>query len=237
MEDDNKKIAIMQPYLFPYIGYWQLINAVDTFVLFDDVNFIKKGWINRNNILLNAQKHLFTLPLKKVSQFSHINEIQVTDETKTKSNILKTIQMAYSKAPFYNDIFPIIEKSILFDGTSVSSLINYSIIEVLKYLDIKKEIVFSSEIKKNEALSSQEKIINIVKILNGKTYINPIGGQDLYNKEDFSKENLNLFFIKTNEIIYKQFKNEFIPNLSFIDVLMFNPPQKIKEMLDNYELI
>ena len=231
-----KKIAIMQPYFFPYIGYWQLINAVDIFILYDDVNFIKKGWINRNNILLNKRDHLITIPLLNVSQNKHINECMVSDDYKTIDNIIKTINLAYKKAPYYNLVFPSIEEIIKTKG-SISDLVLKSVLWIKEYLDIDTEIILSSSIDKNNELKGQDKIIEIVKKLNGNHYINAIGGQELYDKEIFNNNGIKLNFIKMKEIKYKQFNNEFVPNLSIIDVLMFNSPEKIREMLDDYELI
>ena len=217
-----KKIAIMQPYFFPYIGYWQLINAVDIFVLYDDVNYIKKGWINRNNILLNKNKH--------------INECIISDDDKIINNIIKTINLAYRKAPYYNLVFPTLEKIIKTKG-SISDLVLKSVLWIKEYLNIDTEIILSSSIGKNNELKGQDKIIEIVKKLNGNHYINAIGGQELYDKEIFNNNEIKLNFIKMKEIKYKQFNNEFVPNLSFIDVLMFNSPEEIKRMLNDYELI
>lgn len=231
-----KKIAIMQPYFFPYIGYWQLINAVDIFVLYDDVNYIKKGWINRNNILLNKSKHLITIPLLNVSQNKHINECIISDDDKIINNIIKTINLAYRKAPYYNLVFPTLEKIIKTKG-SISDLVLKSVLWIKEYLNIDTEIILSSSIGKNNELKGQDKIIEIVKKLNGNHYINAIGGQELYDKEIFNNNEIKLNFIKMKEIKYKQFNNEFVPNLSFIDVLMFNSPEEIKRMLNDYELI
>lgn len=231
-----KKIAIMQPYFFPYIGYWQLISAVDIFVLYDDVNYIKKGWINRNNILLNKSKHLITIPLLNVSQNKHINECIISDDDKIINNIIKTINLAYRKAPYYNLVFPTLEKIIKTKG-SISDLVLKSVLWIKEYLNIDTEIILSSSIGKNNELKGQDKIIEIVKKLNGNHYINAIGGQELYDKEIFNNNEIKLNFIKMKEIKYKQFNNEFVPNLSFIDVLMFNSPEEIKRMLNDYELI
>ena len=230
------KIGIMQPYFFPYIGYWQLINAVDIFVLYDDVNFIKKGWISRNNILLNKSEHLITIPLLNVSQNKHINECMVSDDYKAIDNIIKTINLAYKKAPYYNLVFSYIEEIIKTKG-SISDLVLKSVLWIKEYLGLNTEIILSSSIDKNNELKGQDKIIEIVKKLNGNHYINAIGGQELYDKEIFNNNGIKLNFIKMEEIKYKQFNNEFVPNLSIIDVLMFNSPSEVKEMLNNYSLI
>ena len=226
----------MQPYFFPYIGYWQLINAVDVFVLYDDVNFIKNGWINRNNILLNSKSHLITLPLLKSSSFIPINKIYVTDNIKVKEKILRTIEAAYKKAPYFDIIYPHIENILRSNGT-ISDIVLNSINWLKDYLKIETKIILSSDIPKDMNLKAEEKVICIVQKLNGTRYINAIGGQELYDKENFNNNGIKLNFIKTGEIKYKQFNNEFIPNLSIIDVLMFNSPSEVKEMLNNYSLI
>lgn len=231
-----KKIAIMQPYLFPYIGYWQLLSSADTFVLYDDVTYIKNGWINRNNILLNSKPYMFTLPLLKSSSFSLINEIQVTDNKKVKEKIIKTIEHAYKKAPYYGDVFRNVQDILMLEG-SISSVIFQSILWLKSYLNLDTEIIISSSLEKNNELKGQDKVIDIVKRLDGNKYINSIGGQTLYSKEIFKSSGIELNFIKTNYIGYKQFDNAFVPNLSIIDILMFNPPEKIKEFLNNYTLI
>ena len=231
------KLAIMQPYFLPYIGYWQLIDAVDTFVLLDDVNFIKKGYINRNSILLNGKAHLFTIPIEKISQNKLIKDTKLKFNNKDKENFLKTINMAYKKAPYFINFYPILEDIIFNNDNDLTSYIKYSIDKINAYLDIKTEILISSEINKNNILKGQDRIIEINKKLKSSQYINTIGGLDLYNYKDFEKENIKLSFLKIKEIKYKQFQQEYIPNLSIIDIMMFNSSAQIKVMLDDYSLI
>lgn len=230
------KLGIMQPYFFPYLGYWQLISAVDKYVVYDDVTYIKGGWINRNNILVNKQLHLLTLPLENASSFKNINEISITSKISEKEKLLKTIEMAYMKAPFFNEIYPIINKLIM--GNNNIALLNYNaILEITKYLNIKTEILLSSEIEKDNSLKAEKKVIHINKILGSDIYINAIGGQELYDRKMFKQNGLNLFFLKMREIKYEQFKNDFVPNLSIIDVLMFNNKEEVAEMLNEYQLL
>ena len=231
------KLGIMQPYFMPYLGYWQLINAVDKYVLLDDVNFIMRGYINRNNILINGASHLFSIPLVKPSQNKLINETELNFQEKDKSNFINTITLAYKKAPYYNDFFPVLESIILNDEKDLTKYIKNSIEKVWDYLGLETEILLSSEIKKDNTLRAQDRIIEINKVLGSTTYINAIGGQELYNRDDFKRENLELKFIKMLPYEYKQFKNEFVANLSMIDVLMFNSKEEVKKLLDNYELI
>lgn len=231
------KIAIMQPYFFPYIGYFQLINSVDKFVIYDDVNFIKKGWINRNNILVNKKSYLFSIPLQNASQNKTINDINISDLDQWKITFLKTINSSYKKAPFYNDVFPIIEKIINFKQLNLASYIQFSIQSLCDYLKIKTQIKISSEIIKNNEFKGENKIIDICIQMNATEYINPIGGIELYNKKNFINNNIELYFIKSENIVYDQFKNEFISSLSIIDIMMFNHPDKINNMLDQFVLV
>lgn len=231
------KLAIMQPYIFPYIGYFQLIKAVDKFVLYDDVNFINRGWINRNRILVNGKDSMFTIPLKDASQNKLINEIDVNWDKNWKSKFLKTIEQSYKKAPFYSEVLLIIEKSIEADGGQFSKVVEQNLRLICEYLAIKTEIISSSSIYQNTDKKAQERILDICTQENANHYINPIGGLELYDKEVFTKENMVMNFMKSKSVEYTQFKNDFVPWLSIIDVLMFNSKAEINKFLDNYELV
>ena len=235
------KLAIMQPYFFPYIGYFQLINAVDKFILYDDVTFIKQGWINRNYILANKQKHLISLPLSKISQNKLISEtfINKSEITRWYKKFLLSIERQYKKSPNYKEVFELIVS--IFEYVNQVAIISefnkLSIERINEYLEIRTEIENSSRKYNNENLSGQDRIIDICKKENATIYINAIGGTELYDKKKFKNSNINLYFLKPKYISYKQQNNKFIPNLSIIDVMMFNSKEEINKMLDNYELI
>lgn len=239
MGSDLKKIAIMQPYLFPYIGYFQLVNAVDTFVFYDDVNFIKGGWINRNNILINGKRKLITVPCIKPSQNKLINQVYLDPNKKTVNSILKSIDLAYKKAPYYSDVFPLIYNFLsAYDKPTVSELAIDSVLLVVDYLNLKSNFKKSSkDYSDSSRLKKDNRLIEISKTAGASIYINPIGGVELYSKKRFEEEGITLNFIESGLINYTQYKNEFVPNLSIIDVMMFNSPQQIKEMLNQYILI
>lgn len=228
------KLGIMQPYFFPYIGYFQLINSVDKFVIYDDVNYIKQGWINRNRILLNGKDHLFTLYLIGAGSFKLINEIEIGNN---KDKLLKTIFQAYSKAPFFKKNFPIIEDIFTFNDTNLGRFLENSIRCLCDCFHINTEILVSSKIDKQQKLEGQEKIIDICMRLNSNEYINAIGGQELYSKKIFNQNEIKLSFIKSKPTEYKQFNNEFVPWLSIIDVMMFNSLEQISQILNQYELL
>jgi len=228
-------VGIMQPYFFPYIGYWQLINAVDKYVVYDDVSFIKGGWISRNRILLNNQAHMLTIPLINPSSFRRINEISITDNENAKKKILRTISAAYSKAPFYSDIYGMIENLIL-SCTNISELNYKTIVDICELLDIGTEIILSSDLSKDKNLKGQEMVLHINKLFKSDKYINAIGGKALYSKDFFAENGVELCFLERKNIEYSQFGSDFVPDLSIIDVLMFNSIDKVRNLLEEYRL-
>jgi hypothetical protein len=231
------KLAIMQPYILPYIGYFQLINAVDKFVLFDDVNYIKKGWINRNRILLNNKEYLFTLPLEKVSQNKKINEINLLSDMGWKAKLLKTFKMAYKKAPMFETVYPLIADIISFDEFNLSIYLGNSINKICEYLNIKSCIVNSSVSYNTAEYKGQDKIIKICRQEKATEYINPAGGMNIYKYARFEEENIKLYFLKSNPIIYKQFDMDYISGLSIMDILMFNDKRQFSNFLNEYVLV
>lgn len=234
----SRKIAIMQPYLFPYIGYFQLIQMADTFVIHDDVQYIKAGWINRNRLLLNGVDHLFVFNVKHDSHTLEINKREFSEKiNESKKKFCKILELAYQKAPYFEETYEFIIDTINNDIMNVSNAIIYTIQRVCAHLDIQTPLFTSSLLDKDNSLKGQDRVINICKTVKATNYINAIGGQELYSKEIFSKNGIKLNFLKTKPIIYKQYNNEFVPNLSIIDVLMFNSKKQIKELLEEFELI
>ena len=219
-------IAIMQPYFFPYMGYWQLIHAVDVFVIYDDVNYINKGYINRNNILVRREKQLITLELIGASQNKKINEIKIGHN---RVKLLKTIEMAYSKAPHFDEVFPTIKEILTHKENNLAMFLYFSLMKISQTLQLNTKFIFSSDIKKDNHLTAQDKIIDIVKNLNSTNYINLIGGQKLYDKDVFSQKNIKLNFIHAEPQKYRQFNDTFVPDLSIIDILMFNNIDEIRK--------
>jgi len=228
------KGAIMQPYLFPYIGYYQLAFEVEKFVFLDDVNYIKKGYINRNTILAQCDQKKFSLPIKKISQNRHICD---HNYEKNHSKFLKTIEQAYKKAPFYQAVFPIIINIILDPDLNVARKNAKTITAVFEYLGLKREFLFSSNTPIDSKKRGQDKIIELCQKLEIKRYRNPIGGFDLYDAEEFSSNYIELKFIKSEITPYKQGECEFSPNLSIIDTLMHCNKSIILQQLANYSLI
>jgi len=227
----------MQPYIFPYIGYWQLIHAVDQFVLLDNVQFTK-GWYNRNYILLDGSRKLFTLPLRKDSRELEVRDRYLADNANEKiRDLLETIKYAYRKAPFFVTVFPIVEEILKNPERNLARYLYHSIIQIKTLLRIDTPIFISSEIPIEHTLKGQDRIIELNKQLGADTYINPIGGVELYRAGDFRREGIELRFLQSNLPRYKQFDHDFVPSLSIIDVLMFNSIDDISEMLNDFSLV
>ena len=226
------KVAIMQPYFFPYIGYFQLINAVDVFVMYDDVNYIKQGWINRNRILINNKEHYFTLQIKGGSSFRKIKDITIGNN---RLKLLKTIEQSYKNASQFENVHLLITDILTSEEENLSKFLIYSLKKIAEYLGIKTVFMLSSEIDINTVAKAEDKIITICKKLGAINYINAIGGQELYNKTRFDENSLKLQFLKTNVIQYNQFNANFVPWLSIIDVLMFNDKRTISKYLEEYQ--
>ncbi len=225
----------MQPYFLPYIGYFQLINAVDQFVIYDNIQYSKKGWINRNRFLQNGTDCLFTIPIQKDSDFLNISDRKV-DSNFAKIKLLNKLSHAYKKAPFFTTTYPLIEEIIQNKEDNLFLYILNSVISICRFLTINTSIVKSSTVPIDHSLSAQNKVLAFCQQLEAKIYINAIGGQELYDKENFQQINCDLQFIKTDQIRYNQFFEPFVPNLSILDLMMFNKKENIRNMLNQYSI-
>ena len=228
------RLGIMQPYFFPYLGYWQLLANVDKYVVYDDVTYIKGGWINRNNFLINGQKNLLTMQLEKASSYTLIKDIAIKDDL---VKFLKTIEMGYKKAPFFEDIFRLLKDICQCPDKKLGQFLFNSHIKICEYLGIDTELILSSSFEKHTELKGKDKVISICKQLGADEYINAIGGQELYDKKEFAENGIRLNFLQANLREYRQLKNEFVAGLSIIDIMMFNSKEEIKEMLNDFNLV
>ena len=233
----------MQPYVLPYIGYIQLMNAVDTFVFYDDVAFINRGWVNRNRLLVNGKEYLFTIPLKEASQNKAIREIELANDPKWRGKLLKTIEQSYRKAPQYTVVMPMTERIINFQAenrsdVSVADYIFHSFTELTAYLGITSRLVASSTIYENGQLKAQERIVDICRQEGAERYINPIGGTELYSQTAFDPIGCELRFMQPRRITYPQTgSSEFVPWLSILDLLMNLNAEEIRPLLTQFDLI
>jgi hypothetical protein len=230
-------IAVMQPYIFPYLGYFQLIAAVDKFILLDDVHYINKGWINRNRLLVNNNVFTFTLPLQKASQNKLIIDLKISCETKWQIKLLKTIEVAYVKAPYFKVVFSLVDNLLNGDETHISGLAHSSLLRVLEYLGIGTEVVATSVGYASGHLRAQNKILDICRQEQADEYVNPASGAGLYDKALFDQKGVRLLLLEPTLAAYPQFSSSFVPGLSILDVLMHNSPMQIGKMLLQYRLV
>lgn len=211
--------------------------VADRFVIYDDVNFINRGWINRNRILVNQKPHLFTVPLKNASQNTLIKDLKLAPIEKWKQKFLRTLEFAYKKAPYFDTIFSIIYDVVNKKATFLLDWHLEALNRVINYLEIDTQIVETSSQYNNNDLKANNRILDICVKEKAKNYINPIGGIELYSKQDFLKKGVNLFFLKSKDIHYRQFGDDFYSCLSIIDVMMFNSITAINKMIKAYELV
>lgn len=231
------KLAIMQPYFLPYIGYFQLIAAVDTFIVYDNVKYTKKGWINRNRMLQNGKDVMFSLPLKSGSDSLDVYERELATDF-NRDKLLNQIKGTYRRAPYFEQTFPLIEQIVRHEDTNLFRFLHHSIVKTCEYLDIKTKIKVSSGITIDHDLKNQAKVLALCEAVGARMYVNAIGGMELYVKETFLEKGIDLKFVKSKPFEYPQFGDAFVPWLSIIDVMMFNPFDTIQACISrNYELI
>lgn len=232
-----RTIAIMQPYFLPYIGYFQLMAAVDKFVVFDDVHYINRGWVNRNRLLLEGAAHMFTVPLRGASQNRLICDIELVEEQDWRDKLLRTIRQAYVKAPCYAEVSALMERLINYPARRLDEFLLNSLREIASYLALEVEIGSSSRIYRNSQLSGQERILDICRQEQAGVYINPIGGEELYDRASFREQGVQLKFLRSRPVCYPQGNGEFVPWLSILDVLMFNPQPEARRLLAEMDLL
>lgn len=231
------KLAIMQPYFLPYIGYFQLLASVDQFIVYDNIKYTKKGWINRNRMLLNGTDVMFSLPLRKGSDSLRVAERELAGDF-DRTKLLNHFNGAYCRAPQFHLTYPVLEQIVHHEDANLFRYIHNSIVRLSEHLSIKTEILISSEIVIDHELKGQDKVLALCKAVGADTYINTIGGVELYAKDDFRIQGIQLQFIKARQFEYQQFGSPFVPWLSIVDVLMFNPLNTVRACInDNYEMI
>lgn len=231
------KVAIMQPYFLPYIGYFQLIFAADAFVIYDNIKYTKKGWINRNRFLLNAHDEIFTVPLASASDFLEIRDREVAKSFE-RSKFLNRFKAAYERAPNFGIVFPWLQSLVNVEETNLFEFIYGSILRACALLDLDTPIIKSSTLGVDPGLAGKDRVIATCKAVGATGYLNPIGGLELYDRNEFRDHGIELEFLKSGPVHYRQFGNEFVPSLSIVDVLMFNPLPDIRErLLTTYELV
>ena len=231
------KLGMMQPYFYPYLGYWQLMNYVDEYIIYDDVNFIKGGWIHRNRIKINCEAQYFGIKIKKPSQNRKICDHEMNMSEKDRMDLLKKVQNAYVRAPYYKEVAELFEKTVMYDAVGVGEFLEYSNRAIADYLGIKTKIYTASGLKMNHEHRGQQRILDICKERGCDAYINAIGGTNIYSKDEFAAEGIRLNFLRMNpDIVYEQGKGDFLPGLSILDVMMYNSKDELSELLNRYTL-
>lgn len=255
------KLAVMQPYFLPYIGYFQAINEVDKYILYSNLTFIKDGWMNRNRILIkNGALSTISVPLLNKSSNLMISEIRIDNSQLWRDKMLKTFFLNYKGSVYFDEFFPYLTDLLKEPVDFLCDLNAHLIVHISKLVGIETEIEynnFEKYVVLEEKLISIDKgdfsafpymeqtrpikkvarVLEIAKNENAAEFINAFGGQDLYSKEEFSAYNIDLKFVKTNDFSYKQFNSDFNPNLSIVDVLMHNGKDATLNLVKNYELI
>lgn len=231
------KLAIMQPYFFPYIGYWQLLNHVDRFVIYDDVNYIKRGWINRNRILINGDPKLLVIPLRDASQNKAICDHVIDESAAWRAKMLRSVDNAYRRAPYFSDAFPVINSIISCDTADLAAFLKNGLVTLSDYLGITTQIVSTSRGYDNAGLLGQGRIMDICNQENCDSYVNLEGGRALYDSKDFDAAGLSLEFLSTNRLSYAQRADSFTENMSIVDVLMAVGREGVRELLPNFSLV
>lgn len=229
------KLAIMQPYFLPYIGYFQLIASVDQFIVYDNIKYTKKGWINRNRMLQNGADVMFSVPLKKDSDSFDIVQRELSADF-NRDKLLNQFKGTYRRAPYFDQTFPLIEQLVRYEDANLFRYLHHSIVKLCEHLGITTEIKISSDITIDHTLQSQDKVLALCEATGAKTYVNAIGGLELYSKESFQQKGIELRFIKSKPFEYPQFCDAFVPWLSIMDVMMFNSLDTIKKQLNQIDL-
>lgn len=231
------RVAIMQPYFLPYIGYFQLIALADQFVIYDDIQFTKKGWIHRNRFLRNGGPVLFSLPLRKGSDYLDVRDREIA-EAYNAPKMVAQIANAYRKAPQFDRVMSLVEEIFGHADTNLFGMVKHSVDRVCAYLDLETPIIVSSSLGDTTALKGQDRVLAICKALEATEYLNPIGGLDLYQASAFRAKGIALQFMRRTDVSYMQFSHPFVPDLSILDIVMFNTVPDARAMITTrYEIV
>jgi len=254
------KLAIMQPYFFPYIGYFQVIHAVDKYLLHGGLPYLKKGWVNRNRILgPDGRPAYVNAEIRARSSHTKIDDIELVPSRHWKDKFLRGVSYIYRKSPFFDDIYALIENAVAADTERLSELNKRCIVSICDFLGIRTTIATTdgSFAPLEERLSKPEtelrlefpglrlsvyrrKVVRILEICRQEgaaTFVNAIGGIALYDRAEFRSNGVELYFVETQPFTYPQRAPQFVPDLSIIDVLMNCGKAGTGRLLENYRLV
>ena len=231
------KLGILQPYLFPYIGYFQLVRTVDAVVIYDDAQWMKGGWINRNRYLVEGSHRFFTLPVAQGAVAESINQrVFAADVDHHKQRIIRQMAYSYGKAPHFDAVLALVERCFACNETNVAKFLLNTLRESCSLLDIRTPLVLASEMEKKEGLRAEERVLDINRVMGSSHYINPIGGIGLYDRARFDARGVRLSFLRPRQITYSQLGGAFVPSLSILDVMMFNSHEELSSLLGEFDL-
>jgi hypothetical protein len=232
------RLAIMQPYFIPYIGYFQLMAAVDKFVILDDVNFINRGWINRNRIPVNGRAHWLTVPLVKASQNRLINEIYIVEDDGWKDKMLRTVEASYTAAPFAETILSLFSQVLASAEGRLSTFLFRTLTQVAAYIGTNVCMEETSAIYPKEARKGQHRILDICVREGATCYVNPPGGRELYNPELFASAGVKLQFLDANlGELPLRYSGQEGPCFSILDLMMLNSQNALKKAVGGFRLV
>jgi hypothetical protein len=209
----------MQPYFFPYLGYFHLIDAVDCFVVLDDVDYAKNGWINRNRILINSEVSWFTVPVystgKRLTEKRYALDARFFDTARRK------ISFAYGNSALLGQILWLFDQWEASQDTRVASVNTMLLQAVCELVGIRKPVFMaSSEMSLHRELTGQQRVYEICKQVGASKYVNLPGGATLYSSEEFQLQGLGLRFVESQFLPYPQRSTAFVPGLSVLDLLL-----------------
>lgn len=225
-------LAVMQPYFLPHPGYFQLLAAADRFVVFDDVAFITRGWINRNRILLNGREHRFTIPLQRASQNRLIREIELVADRPWRDDLLKTFRQAYRRASHFEEFFPVLRAIVHCEERNLAAYLLHSLRRISDYVGLRAEIIPTSSVYQNAELKGEERILDICRQEEAETYLNAIGGTELYTARKFAERGIELRFVKPFSLGDNE-AERVSETFSIVHALMHVPREHLKEVLSS----
>lgn len=231
-----KTVVVMQPYFFPYLGYFQLVAASSVFIFLDDVAYIKRGWINRNSFLVQNRAHVFTVPLQAPSINRQIATTLVAEDPRWQSHLIRLLENAYAHAPFRDAVLGLVQQVVSEPQRSIGNLAATSVRTVCAYVGLPATWQMSSEAHPRNGLKGAARIVDICRTLDATRYVNAPGGKDLYDSSEFLRAGIELRFLRPVLPAYVQSGGQFVRGLSIIDVLMFNPPEQVRAWMEAYEL-
>jgi hypothetical protein len=236
-ERDPMRIALMQPYFFPYLGHFDLLNMVDEWIVFDTAQYMRSHWMNRNRILHPAGGwEYITVPVRKHPTNTPGHQVEIAMAIDWRNRILRKLQHYRNKAPYYQDVMDFVEECFADVGPNLSET-NIRILEKTRTrLGIKTpmRVLSRMDLRLEPVLGPGDWGFEISRLLGAREYVNPAGGAALFDRDQFEKHGIKLTIQNFSNIAYDCRPYRFEPGLSIIDVMMWNRPEQIKNYLDTW---